>query len=162
MITFYCIIINIIKGPDHKYRTVKIINYCPSRNSRFWFKTRLQDFFDGRRSAPTSRIEKIRERSIGPKDAVSGLTISDVLGRGHNFLSAIMNERSVIIVHFFYSWPPGLSIPFLCGQIEGFHSFWWVRNPLRGGILEKLPLLVQCSWSCLFQGKNLTRKACIW
>ncbi len=28
-----------------------------------------------RRSAPTSRIEKIRERSIGPKDAVSGLTL---------------------------------------------------------------------------------------
>ena len=42
----------------------------------FWFKTRPQDFFDRRRSAPTTRIEKIRERSIGPKDAVSGWTLN--------------------------------------------------------------------------------------
>ncbi len=32
-----------------------------------------------RRSAPTSRIEKIRERSIGPKDAVSAWTRTYIL-----------------------------------------------------------------------------------
>ena len=42
---------------------------------RDWFKTRPQVFFDRRRSVPTSRIEKIRERGIGPKDAVSGRTL---------------------------------------------------------------------------------------
>ncbi len=36
MITFYCIIINIIKGPYHKYRTVKIIKWCFGYRLRFF------------------------------------------------------------------------------------------------------------------------------
>ena len=42
----------------------------PSRNGRFWFRTRPQHFWNRRRSVSTLRIVKMRERCHGPKDAI--------------------------------------------------------------------------------------------
>ena len=51
-------------------------NQCPFGNGRFWFRARPERFCNRRHSAAIPRIAKKRKRSHGPKDAVSGWTLT--------------------------------------------------------------------------------------
>jgi hypothetical protein len=49
---------------------------CSFRNGRFWSEARPHKGFRRRRSSATLRTETRGERSIGPKDAIYGWTLT--------------------------------------------------------------------------------------
>jgi len=67
---------------------------CPSRNGRFRFRPSRSNFAAA--GVVTARIAKLRERRPGPKEAISGWTLDDVMaGRPNSRLGSIIHTKFV-------------------------------------------------------------------